>query len=111
MSAYPAFAMGGLCLIGGVSGFARTRSIPSLVAGLGVGAAYLWAGDRIRKNQENGIEAAIGASAVLFLSSAPRLLKGPVPAMLAASSAGTGAYYGRTAYGIGMHHKQNPTTQ
>ncbi|KAJ7148477.1 hypothetical protein C8R43DRAFT_519571 [Mycena crocata] len=34
-SAYPAFAMGGLCIAGGVAGFARTRSVPSLVAGVG----------------------------------------------------------------------------
>lgn len=34
MSAYPAYTMGGLCIVGGVSGFARTRSVPSLVAGV-----------------------------------------------------------------------------
>ncbi|KAF7308162.1 hypothetical protein HMN09_00664000 [Mycena chlorophos] len=139
MSAYPAFAMGGLCIVGGAAGFVRTRSVPSLVAGLGyvfrvlfpplpfrlrlpslvslslltvrrnsVGAAYLWAGERIRQHQQNGIEAAIGASAVLFVSSAPRMLKRPVPALLTASSLASGAYYGRTAYALGRHHKENP---
>ncbi|KAJ7056506.1 transmembrane proteins 14C-domain-containing protein [Mycena amicta] len=108
MSAYPALAMGGFCLLGGITGFARTRSIPSLVAGLGVGAVYLWAGDRIRKGQHNGIEAAIGASAVLFASSAPRMLRGPVPAMLTATATASGAYYGKTAYALRRHHQENP---
>lgn len=92
--------MGGFCLVGGLAGFTRTRSIPSLVAGLGVGALYLWSADRIRKGQENGIEAAVGASAVLLASSAPRMFKGPVPAMLAATSTVSGAYYGKTLYAL-----------
>ncbi|KAJ7148471.1 hypothetical protein C8R43DRAFT_888953 [Mycena crocata] len=67
-SAYPAFAMGGLCIAGGVAGFARTRSVPSLVAGIGVGTVYLWAGDRIRRGEDNGLEGAVGAlSFFLFL--------------------------------------------
>ncbi|KAJ7509657.1 transmembrane proteins 14C-domain-containing protein, partial [Mycena galericulata] len=102
-SAYPAFAMGGICILGGIAGFARTRSVPSLVAGVGVGALYLWAGERIRRGQPNGIEGALGASAILLLSSAPRVLKGPVPVMLAATSSMSGLYYGRTAYALRRH--------
>lgn len=33
-SAYPAFVVGTLCIVGGITGFARTRSIPSIVAGV-----------------------------------------------------------------------------
>uniref|UniRef100_A0A0W0FXR4 DUF6534 domain-containing protein n=1 Tax=Moniliophthora roreri TaxID=221103 RepID=A0A0W0FXR4_MONRR len=95
MSAYPAFLMGGLCAIGGVTGFARTRSIPSLVAGLGVGALYLWSADSIRKGTANGIEGALGASAILFLSSLPRARKGPVPATLTVTATASAIYYGR----------------
>ena len=73
--------MGTLCIAGGVTGYARTRSIPSIVAGIGyvfpeyvdrpnlttvaritcsVGALYLYSGDRIRKHTANGIETALG---------------------------------------------------
>ncbi|EJD07607.1 uncharacterized protein FOMMEDRAFT_16251 [Fomitiporia mediterranea MF3/22] len=100
MSAYPAYVMGTLCIVGGVTGFARTRSIPSVVAGVGVGLLYLWSAEAIRKGTANGLEAALGASAILLLSSAPRAGKGPVPAMLTATSALAGAYYGKTVYNV-----------
>ena len=41
-----------------------------------------------------------GASALLFLSSIPRVTKGPIPAMLTVTSAVTGAYYGKTIYNL-----------
>ncbi|TFK91431.1 hypothetical protein K466DRAFT_582811 [Polyporus arcularius HHB13444] len=100
MSAYPAYVMGTLCLVGGLTGFARTRSIPSLVAGVGVGALYLWSADSIRKGTANGLEAALGASALLLLSSLPRATKGPVPAVLTATSAVSAYYYGKTVYAL-----------
>ncbi|KIJ55665.1 hypothetical protein M422DRAFT_41596 [Sphaerobolus stellatus SS14] len=98
MSAYPAYLVGSLCIVGGITGFARTRSIPSIVAGVGVGALYLWSADRIRKGTNNGIEGALAASAVLFLSSIPRASKGPIPAVLTVASASAGAYYGNAWY-------------
>ncbi|EKM75020.1 hypothetical protein AGABI1DRAFT_116595 [Agaricus bisporus var. burnettii JB137-S8] len=94
MSAYPAYVMGGCCIIGGVSGFAKKRSIPSLVAGVGVGLLFLWSAESIRKGTNGGLEGALGASALLFLSSLPRVTKGPIPVVLAATSASTGLYYG-----------------
>ncbi|KZT43259.1 hypothetical protein SISSUDRAFT_1058023 [Sistotremastrum suecicum HHB10207 ss-3] len=88
-----AYVMGGLCVVGGVTGFARTRSIPSLVAGVSVGLLYLWSADTMRKGAPNGVEGALGASAVLLLSSLPRVAKGPIPATLAVTSAAAGFYY------------------
>ncbi|RPD59079.1 hypothetical protein L226DRAFT_524076 [Lentinus tigrinus ALCF2SS1-7] len=100
MSAYPAYVMGTLCVVGGLTGFARTRSIPSLVAGVGVGALYLWSADSIHKGAANGLETALGASALLLLSSLPRASKGPVPAVLTATSAVSAYYYGKTVYAL-----------
>ncbi|KAF8740748.1 hypothetical protein AX14_007386 [Amanita brunnescens Koide BX004] len=100
MSAIPAYVMGTLCIVGGVTGFARTRSIPSLVAGVGVGLLYLWSAETIRTGAPYGVEGALGASALLLLSSLPRVAKGPVPVVLAATSATTGIYYGRLLYNL-----------
>ncbi|KAF8637661.1 hypothetical protein AX17_002729 [Amanita inopinata Kibby_2008] len=99
-SALPAYLMGSLCLVGGATGFARTRSIPSLVAGVSVGLLFLWSADAIRKGAPNGVEAAVGASALLLLSSLPRFAKGPVPAILTVTSATAGFYYGKTLYNL-----------
>lgn len=81
----------------------RSRSVPSLVAGVGVGLLYLWSADAIKKGHPNGLEGALGASTLLLLSSLPRMAKGPVPAVLAISSAVVGAYYGKTLYVLRNH--------
>jgi uncharacterized membrane protein (UPF0136 family) len=95
MSQHPAFTMAGLCAVGGAMGFARTRSIPSLVAGLTVGALYGYGGYRIQEGQAYGYEICAAASAVLLASSAPRMRKGPVPLALTGTSTVALGYYGK----------------
>ncbi|THH30110.1 hypothetical protein EUX98_g4083 [Antrodiella citrinella] len=95
-NANPAFLMGGLCIVGGIIGFARTRSVPSIVAGVTVGLLYLWSANHLKNGTGFGLEGALGASVILLLSSAPRAAKGPVPAVLTATSLAAAYYYGST---------------
>ncbi|SNX82213.1 related to UPF0136 membrane protein YJR085C [Melanopsichium pennsylvanicum] len=98
MSEHPAFTMAALCSVGGAIGFAKTRSLPSLIAGVGVGALYAFAATRIKNGGEYGYEIAAGASALLMGSSAPRFRKGPVPMALTATSILALGYYGKKVY-------------
>jgi uncharacterized membrane protein (UPF0136 family) len=82
-----------------------------------VGLLFLWSADVIRKGAPNGLEGAlgtspffkssnsytfngVGASALLLLSSLPRITKGPVPIVLAATSSAAGVYYGTKVYNL-----------
>ncbi|KAI8983817.1 transmembrane proteins 14C-domain-containing protein [Pilobolus umbonatus] len=95
MSHHPSYTLAGLCAIGGVAGFARTRSLPSLVAGLGVGALYGTAGYLIKRNEDYGHETAVVASTLLAGSMIPRAIKTkkPVPIALSLISLAAGGYY------------------
>ncbi|KAL1922266.1 uncharacterized protein VTP21DRAFT_9805 [Calcarisporiella thermophila] len=95
MSHHPSYTMAGLCAVGGIVGYARTKSVPSLVAGVGVGLIYGVAGYIIQQNRDYGHETAIAASAILAGSSIPRAIKTrkPVPIMLGTASLLAGAYY------------------
>ncbi|KAF7370180.1 hypothetical protein MSAN_00648600 [Mycena sanguinolenta] len=98
MSALPAFVMSLMCIVGGSTAFFRRGSIPSFVAGLSVGGLYLWSGARIGEGDVRGLQGAFVASALLTLSSLPRFTKGPIPKILALSSAVMGFYYGRELF-------------
>ncbi|KAJ7431444.1 hypothetical protein B0H11DRAFT_2385475 [Mycena galericulata] len=97
MSAFPAFGMRLLCIIGGGTAFytVTKASLPSLLAGVMVGMLYLWSGAQISEDNAKGLQGAFYASALLTLTSLPRAAKGPIPKLLAASSAVVGFYYGR----------------
>ncbi|KZP01577.1 hypothetical protein CALVIDRAFT_11097 [Calocera viscosa TUFC12733] len=98
MSAHPALTMAALCIVGGVTGYVRSQSIPSLIAGTGVGVIYGWSGYQIRSGGNYGYEGALAASVILFGASVPRAAKGPIPLGLTIASALAGAYYAKTVY-------------
>lgn len=84
-----AYVLAGLTAGGGITGYVRAGSIPSLAAGCSVGALYALGGYRISNRQTYGVELALLASLVLAGSSVPRALKTqkPLPIGLSALAA------------------------
>ncbi|KAI6716886.1 hypothetical protein JHW43_000619, partial [Diplocarpon mali] len=92
----PAFVLGALTAGGGTFGYFKTGSIPSVAAGITVGALYLLGGHRIQSKQSYGVELALLASIVLAGSSIPRAIRSqkPLPSGLSLL-----ALYGLYTYG------------
>lgn len=86
-----------LTSLGGITGYVRTGSVPSVAAGITVGALYGLGGFRIQKRQPYGVELALLASIVLAGSSVPRAIRSgkPLPIGLSAVAA-----YGLYVYGM-----------
>ncbi|KAL3964190.1 hypothetical protein ACCO45_001194 [Purpureocillium lilacinum] len=74
---------------GGIMGYVRTRSVPSLVAGSAVGILYGIGGYRLQNREPYGIELSLLASIILGGSAIPRAirLRKPVPILLSVLSA------------------------
>ncbi|OQE38926.1 hypothetical protein PENCOP_c007G03957 [Penicillium coprophilum] len=80
-----ALALSLLTSLGGIIGYTRTGSLPSIIAGVSVGLVYLLAFLRLRAGQSYGEELGLLASIVLGGSSVPRVIKTggkPVPVVL-----------------------------
>ncbi|KAJ9201655.1 hypothetical protein DTO166G4_4138 [Paecilomyces variotii] len=97
MAEHPSFTLAALLPVGGVAGFLRTGSKPSLIAGLGLGASYAYAGYLIKQNKDYGTELALGNSILLLGSAIPRIIKtgakAPIPLALGATGLLASFYY------------------
>ncbi|EPE04747.1 hypothetical protein F503_06296 [Ophiostoma piceae UAMH 11346] len=78
------YILAALTATGGIIGYARTGSVPSVAAGLAVGLLYGLGGYRQQNRQAHGVELSLLASVVLGGASIPRAirLRKPVPVVL-----------------------------
>lgn len=94
---HPAYTLSALCTIGGVGGYIRRGSVPSLVAGVAIGGLYGYSGKLLHENAEYGIELASASSALLILGMLPRAIKTrkPLPITLSLVGFSALAYYSK----------------
>eukprot|EP00462_Mataza_sp_D1_P022041 CAMPEP_0175127158 /NCGR_PEP_ID=MMETSP0087-20121206/4243_1 /TAXON_ID=136419 /ORGANISM="Unknown Unknown, Strain D1" /LENGTH=106 /DNA_ID=CAMNT_0016409129 /DNA_START=47 /DNA_END=364 /DNA_ORIENTATION=+ len=75
-SAHLNFTAGGLVLGGGIAGYVKAKSIPSLVAGVAIGAAYLASGYTIQNGDDKkGHAMGLATSLVLVGATGPRAMR------------------------------------
>jgi uncharacterized membrane protein (UPF0136 family) len=75
-SAHLNFTLGGLAIAGGAMGFAKKRSMPSLVAGITFGGLLVGSGVLISKNESfKGHALASGATGIVTAAMAKRFFK------------------------------------
>jgi uncharacterized membrane protein (UPF0136 family) len=96
MSHHLAYSCAALCASGGIAGFVRAKSIPSLVAGSAFAILFTASAFLIKNNKDYGYELATVTSAVLAASMAKKAFSGKfIPIGLVGMSMLSGAYYGR----------------
>ncbi|RKF60541.1 TMEM14 protein-like protein [Erysiphe neolycopersici] len=71
----PAYILGFLTASGGLYGYVKTGSIPSVTAGVLIGLLYLSAGYQIQTRQPYAVPQALLASVILAGASIPRAIK------------------------------------
>ncbi|ORY01919.1 hypothetical protein K493DRAFT_312213 [Basidiobolus meristosporus CBS 931.73] len=100
MSHHPATSLAGLCAIGGVMGYVKGRSMPSLIAGISFGTLYGVSSYLLKENRDYGEELAAATSVVLTGAMLPRgfRTKKPVPLALGAIGLLSAGYYSKKCY-------------
>lgn len=81
-----AYVLGFLTASGGIYGYIKTGSIPSITAGISIGLLYLSAGFFIQARQPVGVPEALFASVILAGSSIPRAIKTQKPTPIGLSA-------------------------
>lgn len=97
-SAHAAFAVGALLCAGGIAGFVRASSKPSLFAGVGLGSLMLLSGIIIQKGEDlQGHTLALITSGLVVAGTLPRAIKTQkvVPAAVAAVGLVSALYQGQ----------------
>ncbi|ODQ67220.1 TMEM14-domain-containing protein [Nadsonia fulvescens var. elongata DSM 6958] len=94
---HPAFTLSALGAVGGIMGYVRKNSKPSLYGGLTVAAVYGTAGYLLKQNANYGIETAIAGSLLLLGAGIPRAIKTrkPVPFLLVGLGLASLGFYGK----------------
>ncbi|KAI5954349.1 hypothetical protein KGF54_002124 [Candida jiufengensis] len=94
---HPAFTLSGLCAVGGLMGYFRKGSLPSLVAGLAVSTLYGYSGYLLKNNSNYGLELAVGTSSLLFIAGLSRAIptgfQKPIPLLLLVLGGVSTGYY------------------
>ncbi|VVT58512.1 uncharacterized protein SAPINGB_P006246 [Magnusiomyces paraingens] len=97
---HPAFTMSALCTIGGLAGYIRRKSLPSLIGGVSTGIVFGAAGILLKRNADWGLELALLGSLLLGGASLPRAIKlqKPVPIGLSVLAGVNLVYYSKKYY-------------
>ncbi|QPG75860.1 hypothetical protein FOA43_003244 [Brettanomyces nanus] len=96
---HPTWALGTISLAGGIAGYARKGSLPSLIAGTAISTLYFGAGYLLHNNREYGIHTALLASSLTLFAGISRAFKSsikkPVPLTLTTIGAVATAFYAK----------------